>query len=100
MQATAPCPRTRFVTATIVSLFPSFFTNRPRDITVWVRGLLRYNTGEGGDSLVEVAAHEAMRIFRDRLVDSDHQQRFDALLNGTMRSKWSVNVNIEGVHFT
>ena len=58
---------------TMVELYEQLRTNSlsmtehylftPRDITVWTRGLLRYNMAAGGENLVDVVAHEAYVSF-------------------------------------
>ncbi|CAM9392956.1 unnamed protein product, partial [Phaeothamnion confervicola] len=58
----------------------------PRDLTAWVRGLLRYDLG--ADDVLDSMAHEAQRLFRDRLVDSDSVARFDSMLGNQLRTAW------------
>ena len=64
----------------------------PRDLTSWVQGLLRYRL-ESADALVEVLAHEAQRIFGDRLVGPDAHTSFDGILNSVLRSRWGFKGN-------
>ena len=58
----------------------------PRDMTVWVKNMCRYNLEV--DNLLDVVAHEACRIFRDRLVGSEALGRFDQQLSGVLRSNF------------
>lgn len=58
----------------------------PRDLTSLVRGLLRYDASQ--ENLLDYVANEANRIFRDRLVDTEAESKFDALLSTAMRSQW------------
>lgn len=55
----------------------------PRDITEWVKGLQRY--AMDGMSMPEAVAHEAMRIFKDRLV-ADNVDNFMSMVVGVMNS--------------
>eukprot|EP00743_Colponemidia_sp_Colp-15_P007052 GILK01007609.1.p1 GENE.GILK01007609.1~~GILK01007609.1.p1 ORF type:complete len:2172 (-),score=437.61 GILK01007609.1:43-6558(-) len=64
----------------------------PRDLTQWCLSLLRY--GEqlqhgDGESLLELWAYEAQRVFRDRLVGQDAALRFDTMLLQQLRSAFS-----------
>lgn len=61
----------------------------PRDLTAWVLGLLRYDTST--ESLLDVFAHEAQRLFRDRIVSSDKEAKFDQLLFGALKRQWSYD---------
>lgn len=64
-------------------------------------GLLRYplSTQEGGGAhqspsvLLEMWAYEACRLFRDRLVGEDAQEKFDSILTSVVRSVWSVDLS-------
>ncbi|PAA68244.1 hypothetical protein BOX15_Mlig013490g1 [Macrostomum lignano] len=69
----------------------SHYLFTPRDLTRWVRNLLRYDLPalESAEQMMEVVAYEAFRLFRDRLVDSDARGRFDNLLGSIIRSDWS-----------
>ena len=58
----------------------------PRDLTNWTMGLLRYDLSD--EELLDVWAYEAHRLFRDRLVDASSQGKFDAILNGILRTHW------------
>ena len=88
----------------------------PRDLTQWVLGLLRYDLGDGGgggggegkegggggggEELLDVFAYEAQRLFRDRLVDVDSEQRFDSMLLGLLRQHWGHTPALDGVFFS
>lgn len=43
---------------------------------------------------MQAAAYEACRVFRDRLVHSDHTARFDSILADTLRKHWRVNLDM------
>ena len=58
----------------------------PRHLTEWILGLLRYDTRH--EDLLDVFAYEARRLLRDRLVDSDSQNRFDVALQSVLRTDW------------
>ena len=58
----------------------------PRDITAWVRSLLRYDLR--AEELLDVLAYEAARLFRDRMVDADSEKKFDGILNSLLRARW------------
>ena len=54
--------------------------------------LFRYLVNEEDKSakgLLEVWTYEACRLFRDKLVNEEHQQKFDSLLKGTLQSDWN-----------
>jgi len=73
----------------------------PRELTAWTVALLRYDTSEGsGVDLLDVVAHEACRLFRDRLIDKDSVGRFDAILASVFRSKWNYSLRLDGHFFT
>ncbi|CAM9278979.1 unnamed protein product, partial [Hapterophycus canaliculatus] len=70
----------------------------PRDLTAWVRGLLRYELSS--EQVLDCVAYEAQRLFRDRLVDADSRTRFDGMLNTQLRSVWGHTADLTGVFFT
>lgn len=70
----------------------------PRDLTSWVRGLMRYPLEE--EPLLEVLAYEAARVYRDRLVDADAAAKFDAGLAAALRSTWGFNPDLRDVLYT
>jgi len=70
----------------------------PRDLTSWVLGLMRYDLSS--IDLLEAWRHEASRIFRDRLVGTDSQTRFDGLANGVLRKDWKVVPDLRDIYFT
>ena len=60
----------------------SHYLFTPRDLTNWVKGLLRYNlAAEPGNNsphyLLEIWAYEARRLFRDRIVGKQGLDKFD-----------------------
>ena len=70
----------------------------PRDLTSWVKGLLRYDLE--GDELMDCLIYEGERQFRDRLVDSDAGNKFNSILAGIVRSNWRHNANIDNFYFS
>lgn len=70
----------------------------PRDMTLWVRNLCRYNLPE--EELLDIIVHEACRIFRDRLVGAESCSRFDQLLSTIVRNQYRVTVNIQDLMFS
>jgi len=70
----------------------------PRDLTEWVHGLLRYNLSD--ESLLDVVAYEAQRLFRDRLVSHDSCHKFDSMLVTIMKSHWRARIDLGGCVFT
>lgn len=51
------------------------------------------------DSVLEVVAYEARRLFRDRLVSSKDRHTFDNFLSSIIRGDWSSDVldNVTGM---
>jgi hypothetical protein len=75
----------------------SHYQFTPRDLTQWVMSLLRYDlTGaanpHSSDTVLEIWAYEARRLFRDRIVGHDSQAKFDKLLYSVVRADWSANI--------
>ena len=75
----------------------SHYQFTPRDLTAWVVGLLRYNLAGGQrdsspETVMMIWAHEAIRLFRDRLVGEETCTQFDNILVTIIRNDWSVNV--------
>lgn len=70
----------------------------PRDLTKLVTGLLRYDLST--ENVLDVFAYEARRIFRDRLVDTESQGRFDSILNSLLRTQWHHTADINDAFFT
>lgn len=65
----------------------------PRELTNWCLSLLRYNLTElksdsSVESLLQVWAYEAMRIFHDRLVDKDSRNQFISILSSVVQDEW------------
>jgi len=71
----------------------------PRDLTTWISSLVRYEV-ESADSFIEAWAHEANRIFRDRLVGADAQDRFDSMLKNAMVQHLNCDIDVEKLCFT
>lgn len=70
----------------------------PRDLTGWVKNLLRYDLH--GDELLDCFMYEAERVFRDRLVDVDNVNKFNSILAGIVRNNWRHNGNLDNVYFS
>ncbi len=47
----------------------------------------------------QAAAYEACRVFRDRLVSSEHTARFDSIMADTLRKHWRINLDLTGSVF-
>jgi len=65
----------------------------PRELTNWCLSLLRYNLVEikndsSVDSLLQIWAYEACRIFHDRLVDTDSRNTFLGILSSVLQEEW------------
>ncbi|KAK7096855.1 hypothetical protein V1264_003902 [Littorina saxatilis] len=75
----------------------SHYLFTPRDLTQWVMSLLRYDLTAGAkehtsETVLEIWAYEARRLFRDRIVGAESQAKFDKLLMSVVRSDWSANI--------
>lgn len=70
----------------------------PRDMTLWVKNLCRYDLV--AENLLDVVAHEASRIFRDRLVGSEAYNRFDQQLSSIVRAQFRHTVLSTNSYFT
>lgn len=75
----------------------SHYLFTPRDLTKWAMSLLRYDLTAGAkehtsETVLEIWAYEARRLFRDRIVGTDGQAKFDKLLMSVVRSDWSANI--------
>ena len=60
------------------------YTHSPREMTRWVRGILEYIQPLDSlslNGLVRIWAHEALRLFRDRLVTEDERKWTDDMLD-------------------
>ncbi|XP_041658498.1 cytoplasmic dynein 2 heavy chain 1 isoform X2 [Cheilinus undulatus] len=64
----------------------SHYLFTPCILTEWVLSLLRYDLT--ADSVLEVVAYEARRLFRDRLVSSKDLHTFDNILSSIIRGDW------------
>ena len=47
----------------------------------------------------QAAAYEACRVFRDRLVSSEHTAKFDSIMADTLRKHWRINLDLTGSIF-
>ena len=77
----------------------------PRDLTQWVIGLFRYDFASDRGSpkpVLEAVAYEGMRIFGDRMVDSETYNRFAGILSSAFRNEWNFDPveHVEGRFFT
>uniref|UniRef100_A0A3P8WNV8 Cytoplasmic dynein 2 heavy chain 1 n=1 Tax=Cynoglossus semilaevis TaxID=244447 RepID=A0A3P8WNV8_CYNSE len=74
----------------------SHYLFTPCILTEWVLSLLRYDLAAAQsnvtDSVLEVVAYEARRLFRDRLVSSKDRHTFDNFLSSIIRGDWSSDV--------
>lgn len=75
----------------------SHYLFTPRDLTHWVLSFLRYDLASGAkdnsaDTVFEIFAYEARRLFRDRIVGQDGQLKFDNMLQSVILSDWSTNI--------
>ncbi|CAG5115632.1 unnamed protein product, partial [Candidula unifasciata] len=68
----------------------------PRDLTSWAMSFLRYDLGgssrDSADTVLEIWAYEAHRLFRDKIVGLDNRSKFDNMLQSVLRSDWSEDV--------
>ena len=55
----------------------------PRDLSLWVMQLLRYEI-VSLNTFLHAWAYETNRIFRDRLVGAESQDQFDSMLRNAM----------------
>ena len=62
----------------------------PRDLSNWLISLLRYEAKAKND-LIEVWSYECIRVFRDKLISSEHKKAFDRLLASELQ-KFKVNI--------
>jgi dynein heavy chain 2 len=67
-------------------------------MTLWVKNLCRYDLA--AEDLLDVVAHEANRIFNDRLVGSDARNRFEQIVSGILRSQFRHNLTNRDSYFT
>ncbi|XP_059389920.1 dynein cytoplasmic 2 heavy chain 1 isoform X1 [Carassius carassius] len=69
----------------------SHYLFTPCLLTQWVLNLLRYDLSAGTsavDSVLEVVAYEARRLFRDRIVSSKDLNVFENILSSVIRGDW------------
>uniref|UniRef100_A0A9J7YQK8 Cytoplasmic dynein 2 heavy chain 1 n=1 Tax=Cyprinus carpio carpio TaxID=630221 RepID=A0A9J7YQK8_CYPCA len=69
----------------------SHYLFTPCLLTQWVLNLLRYDLSAGKsavDSVLEVVAYEARRLFRDRIVSSKDLNVFENILSSVIRGDW------------
>ena len=74
----------------------SHYLFTPRDLTRWCLSFLRYDllsikNDATPDNLLEIWTYEACRLFKDRLVGSDAREKFDQLIDKTLKTDWSSN---------
>ncbi|MFT7803200.1 cytoplasmic dynein 2 heavy chain 1 [Arapaima gigas] len=75
----------------------SHYLFTPRVLTQWILSLLRYNLTtdkslEPTDTVLEVVAYEAQRLFRDRIVTQKELNIFDNILQSVIRGDWGSDV--------
>ncbi|XP_047247257.1 cytoplasmic dynein 2 heavy chain 1 isoform X2 [Girardinichthys multiradiatus] len=85
----------------------SHYLFTPCVLTEWVLSLLRYDLTAAQsnltDSVLEVVAYEARRLFRDRLVSSKDIHNFDNILSSIIRGDWgsdALDNMIDGFYVT
>ncbi|KAF4324411.1 hypothetical protein G195_002224 [Phytophthora kernoviae 00238/432] len=70
----------------------------PRDLTKWVFSLVRYDLEH--EDVLDALAHEARRLFRDRLVDTEAKAKFDGILNSVWKQQWRHAAKLQDVYFS
>lgn len=65
-------------------------------MTRWCLSLLRYDFSSlrndtSAENLLEIWTYEALRLFKDRLVGSNAQDKFDQIIEDTLKNDWSSN---------
>ena len=68
----------------------------PRDLTQWVRGLMRYELNSPAQPLLDTWAFEGSRQLRDRLVNHRDASRFDSIVASALRSNFDHNLDNQG----
>ena len=71
----------------------------PRDLTLWVLQLLRYDI-VSVDTFLDAWAYEANRIFRNRLVGAESQDQFDSMLQNAMIQFFNADMDVEKLYYT
>ncbi|CAF1020652.1 unnamed protein product, partial [Adineta ricciae] len=74
----------------------SHYLFTPRDLTRWCLSLLRYDLSSTkndatAENLLEIWLYEACRLFKDRLVGNDAQEKFDQIVDKILKNDWSSN---------
>ncbi|XP_041920571.1 cytoplasmic dynein 2 heavy chain 1 [Alosa sapidissima] len=75
----------------------SHYLFTPCILTQWVLSLLRYDLTAGKsttatDTVLEIVAYEARRLFRDRIVSAKDLHTFDNILMSVIRGDWGSDV--------
>jgi dynein heavy chain 2 len=70
----------------------------PRELTSWAFGLLRYDLRRH-DPLTAVS-YELMRLFADRLADSEGRRRVFQMLSAQLQKEFKFVPKLEGVYFS
>ncbi|KUF93461.1 hypothetical protein AM588_10011263 [Phytophthora nicotianae] len=70
----------------------------PRDLTKWIFALVRYDLEH--EDVLDALAHEARRLFRDRLVDNETKAKFDGILNSVWKQQWRHAAKLQDVYFS
>ena len=71
----------------------------PRDLTLWVLQLVRYDI-VSVDTFLNGWAYEANHNFRDRLVGAKSQNQFDSMRRNAMIQFFNANVDLEKLCYT
>ena len=72
----------------------------PRDLTAWLRGLLRYELVDQNNAVYETWAFEGSRVLRDRLVSRQDRSRFDSIVSSSLRSHFNYALEEEEVTYS
>ncbi|XP_053164065.1 cytoplasmic dynein 2 heavy chain 1 isoform X1 [Hemicordylus capensis] len=75
----------------------SHYLFTPCILTQWVLGLFRYDLGGGSsthtlDTVLEIVAYEARRLFRDKIVGAKEIHAFDNILMKVFQGDWGSDV--------
>ncbi len=78
----------------------SHYVFTARHLTEWTLGLARYSVEDNATSAVLGPwAHEACRLFRDKMSSADDEVKFEEILSGALRADWNVSLTDLGDQF-
>ena len=72
----------------------------PRSLTQVVFGILRYENYNKEEFFYEILTYEINRSFRDRLVSSESQSKFDNVVQSLLKSHLKVAPNVSSLFFS